>query len=139
MFSQKTIIGKRKKVFMKVNKLSLLLIIFLLIGTISAQKTWEKPFEKWSREDAIKILNTSPWVQTYQSTEALAAIGSQNSSQTNADMKITSTGAVSSKYQVAGRVNLAVPAVFIRLHSALPVRQALVRLQQIEAGYDKNG
>ncbi|MBA2735577.1 MAG: hypothetical protein H0U50_02195, partial [Pyrinomonadaceae bacterium] len=33
--------------------------------------------------------------------------------------------------------NFGSPPVVIRLHSALPIRQALVRIQQISAGYDK--
>lgn len=112
------------------------LSILLIFGTVVAQKTWEKPMQKWSKEDVIKILNTSPWVQTYQSTEGMAAIDKEQIAKTQNDLRIN-TSTTSQNVSGSTTRTLSVVPVIIRLHSALPIRQALVRLQQIEAGYDK--
>ncbi len=114
----------------------LFLFIFIMIGTVSAQKTWEKPMQKWNKDDAIKILNVSPWVQTYQSTEALAALDKAQMSETQSNLRINGS---TPQQKVNGSTSrtLNVAPIIIRLHSSLLIRQALVRLQQIEKGYDK--
>ncbi|MGI8554760.1 MAG: hypothetical protein ACR2LT_00150, partial [Pyrinomonadaceae bacterium] len=103
------------------------------------QKTWEKPFQKWSKDDAVKISTNSPWTQDYQSSEGSAAIDRQAIAKEQADLRINPNykggSANSNGGSKAGDVG--VPVVQIRLHSALPVRQAFVRLQEIAAGYDK--
>jgi hypothetical protein len=116
---------------MKFNKKKLLLFVLVcsLTITISAQKTWEKPFEKWSRDDAIKVLTTSPWAQTYQSTG-----DSASTNRLENPALIAKRGGNDPK---SVQRNLGISPVTIRLHSALPIRQALVRMRQIEAGYDK--
>lgn len=80
-----------------------------VLTSVCAQSIWEKPLEQWTKEDVIKIASASPWAQVVQTS--------------------VTTG---------DRVPLAyVPGVTIRLRSALPIRQALVRLKQLEAKYDK--
>lgn len=113
--------------------LFLLVFVGVTISTVSAQKTWEKPFNKWSKDDTLKILNNSPWVESYQSTEGAAALASQQAQQDQADLRISSPQKITGSTQRT----LTVPPVDVRLHSGLPVRQAIVRLQQIQAGYDK--
>ena len=119
---------------MKFNKSKFLLIIWLccLVNVASAQKVWEKPFEKWSKEDAIKILTNSPWVETYQLSEGLAASAQEQIAREQADQNLRRQPTQGSSAR-----NVAPAPVVIRLHSALPIRQALTRLKQIEAGYDK--
>jgi hypothetical protein len=119
---------------MKLIKSKLLLIICLccLTHAVSAQKVWEKPFQQWSKEEAIKILTNSPWVQTYQSPEGLARGAREQVARDQADQNLRQQPAQGSRTRF-----IAPPPVVIRLHSALPIRQALIRLQQIEAGYDK--
>jgi hypothetical protein len=123
---------------MKTKPFFLLAFALLMIGTVSAQKTWEKPMQKWNKEDTIKILNLSPWVQNYQSIENLTSIDKQAISQEQSNLSIrglpTAGNSSSNNNQPT---NVSVPVIYIRLYSALPVRQALVRLQQIEAGYEK--
>jgi hypothetical protein len=76
---------------------------------VCAQNLWTKSYEQWTKDDIIKIASASPWAQVVQT------------SPTTGD-----------------RVPLAyVPGVTVRLRSALPIRQALVRLKQLEAKYDK--
>lgn len=118
---------------MKIEKLITLSILLLGLTTASfAQKMLDKPFDKWSKEEATKILNDSPWAQTYQSVKGTAAAEQIQSSREQTSQVIvgrTTDGRSSARV---------IPApVVIRLNSALPIRQALVRLQQIGAGYDK--
>jgi len=78
-------------------------------GSARAQNLWEKPYQQWTKEEIIKIASDSPWAQVQQAS--------------------STTGE---------RVPLAyVPGVTMRLRSALPIREALVRLKQIEGKYDK--
>ncbi len=51
------------------NVLALLICLFILSGSVFSQKAWEKPFQKWSREDSIKILTSSPWAEMFQAEE----------------------------------------------------------------------
>jgi hypothetical protein len=122
---------------MKLPKRELLLIICLCSFplTVLAQKI-DKPFQKWSKDDAIKLLSHSPWAQTYQSQEGIAAASRDQVTREQADFgrqRTTVPGTASS-----ARTSTPIPVV-VRLHSALPVRQALIRLRQIQANYDKMG
>jgi len=116
---------------MKFNKWFIFVFLCLFISTVSAQKTWEKPLNKWSKEDAMKILTDSPWAKTYQSTEGSSSASAQQAGREQSDVRMGGAERGSSS-RSAGPM-----PVVIRLHSALPIRQAIVRLQQIEMGYDK--
>src|SRR5215212_11596324 len=120
---------------MKLNRKILLLSIclYFLTGSVSAQKTLEKPLEKWSKEDALKIVTNSPWAQTYQSPESSSAAAAQQIRREQRDSVNSGGGNLAGS---SGR-SLGNPPVVIRLHSALPIRQAIIRGRQIAAGYDK--
>jgi hypothetical protein len=66
-----------------------------------------KPFRTWTKAEANKVLNDSPWAKT-QEVSSVFGLGVPT------DFKFT-----------------------LRLRSALPVREALVRLKQIDAHYDQ--
>jgi len=119
---------------MKLNKNKLLLFVWVcsLTMTISAQKVLEKPFQKWSKDDAIKVLSASPWAQTYQSTSGASSAAQQQIAREQ-NQSVSRGG--SNPRSVARDFGPA--PVVIRLHSALPIRQAIVRLRQLDAGYDK--
>lgn len=77
---------------------------------VCAQQGWQtKPYQQWTKEDIIKIASDSPWAQVQQARPATGEY-------------------VPTDY---------LPSVTIRLRSALPIRQALLRLKQLEAKYDK--
>lgn len=81
-----------------------------LCGVIFVQEGWRsKPYQQWTKDDIIKIVSDSPWAQVQQ-------------------VSPTTGDRIPAAY---------VPGVTIRLRSALPIRQALLRLKQIEAKYDK--
>jgi hypothetical protein len=122
---------------MKPAKRELLLIICLCSFHLTAfAQKMDKPFQKWSKDESIKLLSHSPWAQTYQSEAGIAAASRDQAVREQADFgrgRNTAPGTAGSS-----RGNNPIPVV-VRLHSALPVRQALIRLRQIQANYDKMG
>jgi hypothetical protein len=94
----------------RVSVLVVSVAVVLAGAAYARQDGWiRKSFSQWTKDDIIKISSDSPWAQVRQAEQ-----GTNN--YTPADY---------------------LPAVTIRLRSALPIRQALVRLKQIEAKYDK--
>lgn len=79
-----------------------------------AQKEdWQgKPFREWTEKEARKVLSDSPWAKTVSSSGPMVNFGS--------------TGPVPTPDKV----------YVVRLRSALPVRQAILRLRQIKEKYD---
>jgi hypothetical protein len=112
---------------------TLITLLFLasLTGTGLAQDGWlNKPLEQWSKADVQKLLNDSPWARTQ---EARLDFGSEV--RRIAGAPTTSSGHQSTEM---GGANIAVDyRVTLRLRSALPIRQALVRAKQLEAKYDQ--
>ncbi len=116
---------------MKYGRFFLIICVFAIVSSTFAQKTMEKPFSTWSRDESIKILSDSSWATMYRSNVGTASADAANAARNQADNRLA--GAERGRSERSGG-----PApVVIRLHSALPVRQALTRLNQIAAGYDK--
>lgn len=92
------------------------------------------PFQQWTKSEAEKVLNDSPWVQLHE-----VRIKYQGQVQAVAG---SSSGA-SAEANSRGRAELGGPhppvdCVFtVRLRSGLPVREALLRIKQLDAKYDK--
>lgn len=122
---------------MKLHMRELLLVVCFcfLTSSVFAQKP-DKPFQKWSKEEATKLLTHSPWAQTYQSEAGLAAAARDQVAREQADFGRQRASMPSTP--VTARTSSPIPVV-VRLHSALPVRQALIRIRQIQASYDKMG
>jgi hypothetical protein len=118
---------------MRFTKFLLFVCIMSLSGTAFGQKMLEKPFQKWSQDEATKITSSLPFADQYQSTAGLDAIAGADGARGRADTFLGGNQRGSSSR------SLAAPVVYIRLHSALPVRQGVVRLRQIAGGYDKLG
>lgn len=93
----------------------------------------EKPFQHWSKGEAEKILNNSPWAKQQEvrikfDKETQTAAGSYSG--------VSGAAAAESKTEVTSQL----PSDFVftlRLRSALPVRQAVVRLKQLETNIEK--
>jgi hypothetical protein len=112
-------------------KLSSVILIAILVMASSAlsrllaQQDWaSKPFEQWTKSDAEAVLNNSKWTSHQEirlrfDRDIQAAAGSANI--------VSSPG-------VEVDPDLPVDFIFLlRLRSALPIRQALVRLRQLDA------
>jgi len=114
-------------------KFKRILVVFcLFVFAVSAFAQKDKPYNKWGKEEALRMVTDSAWAKPYQSNQggANAAAG-----QVAREQGQTSSSGGSNPRSVAR--DFGPPPVTMRLHSALPMRQAMVRLQQIDAGYDK--
>jgi hypothetical protein len=100
---------------MKPRRAYLYSIFFLTLPAFAADAgLWERPYLKWTLEEAVEILNQSPWARQETFTRIIGGIGSG----LHGEKEIYST-------------------FFVRLLSARPVRQAYARVRQIQAGYDQ--
>jgi hypothetical protein len=109
----------RKMILMKASWRAATLAV-LAVGAVAfvplafGQGNWHgKPYQEWTKSDAEKLLTASPWVQTAAPSGAAIGLGGTNS------------------------VNAPDYAVTVRLRSALPVRQAILRLRQLREKYDQ--
>lgn len=96
----------------------LLALLLLLASEAAAAEFWlEKDYRQWSEKECRRLLENSPWAKSYVlSRPFIEPVG-------------TPTGE---------RVHEASPRVEYRvqIRSALPIRQALVRLAQLQGKYD---
>ncbi|MDQ3175612.1 MAG: hypothetical protein M3Q91_18205 [Acidobacteriota bacterium] len=93
-------------------------VIFLAAGAL-AQKPL-KPWAEWSKKDAQKILDESPWSQTQTETDTSEMLYSPSN-----------LGDTRSR-ETQGATNQGTSVKFrIRLYSARPIRQAFVRLIEL--------
>jgi len=105
--------------------LTLVAIAFCLALNAPAQKV-DKPFNTWSKDDALKILSDSPWAKKIDRTQpdsSLSAAPNRGATSANAPCEQSARDSLSS--------------IVIQLHSARPIREAIARMQQIATGYDK--
>lgn len=108
------------------------LIVALFALPVVGQSFLEKPYYTWGREDALRIVTDSAWAKPYQSTSGAASAAA---GQVVREMGQSASRGGSDPRSVPR--SFGPPPVTLRLHSALPLRQAMVRLQQLEIGYDK--
>jgi hypothetical protein len=93
---------------------SLLGLLFLCFAGSATDWMTQTPFEKWSMDKAVQILNASPWARQETFTRVISGVGSGISG----EKEIYNT-------------------FYVRFLSARPVREAYARIQQIQRGYDK--
>lgn len=112
----------KRKLFQYLNILYQPLLLFSILPlTVIAQSGnfWDtKDYRKWSEKECRKLLESSPWANEYTITQILIE-PLQNASTERAREQRPEI-----KYQA-------------QLRSALPIRQALVRLSQINQKYDQ--
>ncbi len=107
---------------------ALIITVSTLVVGIHAQVSWAgKPYTQWTKGEAEAVLNDSPWASRREvrirfDKEVQVAAGSYSG---------TSAASAANAQTEVGR-DMPVDFVFtLRLRSALPVRQALVRLRQL--------
>lgn len=89
-------------------------ILTCLVTSVVAQSDWRQtPYQQWTLVEVEKLLSDSPWAQT-RARELVRIVQSPGTTFDSGSLTV-------------------------RLRSALPVRQALVRLRQIRGKYDKMG
>jgi hypothetical protein len=112
------------------------LLTALLLGAVSAQ---EKPWNEWTRAEAEKILNHSPWGQTQTETDTSEMMysptsqsGAGGSSRTGTIGTQSDRQSVNSNRATQGANNQAISVNYhVRLLSAKPVRQAFMRVIEL--------
>ena len=109
----------------------LLSIALFSVVSANAQKYLDKPFTTWSRENAMEVINDSPWAKTHQNMAAAVSADMREASRAQSDNRLS--GQERGRSERSGGT----APVVARLHSAAPIRLALARLNQLNAGYDK--
>jgi len=109
------------------------LVCLSLMGFVAQDTLPKGSFDKWSKSEAERILNDSPWARKQElrlrfDKEIQKAAGSYSG--------VSAASAAQAQTEVSSDVP--VDFVFtLRLRSALPVRQALVRLRNLETDVEK--
>lgn len=104
-------------------------------ATRAQEQPWSKPMAEWTREDAQKVLNASPWARSQtikvQQRKSGRIAGAPNPIGPDGNPMPLPTVANTA---TSGGAQAPVDYTFtMRLRSALPVRQALARLMQLDA------
>jgi hypothetical protein len=102
---------------------SILTVLLLAALTVQAEDFWiKKNWKQWSKDDCVKILQDSPWSQKWGKSQL-------GSSQMPGVSGANAEGASGEK----------TPEMHynVELQSSLPVREAAVRMSQINQKYDK--
>jgi hypothetical protein len=90
-----------------------IILAFTAVAGNNAAGRVEEPFNKWSMDRAVQMLNNSPWARQETFTRVISGVGSGISG----EKEIYNT-------------------YYIRFLSARPIREAFARIQQIHNGYD---
>ena len=110
--------------------ISFLAALILLAGlvTITAQEK-SKAWGEWSKKDAEKMLTDSPWAQTQTDTDTSQMFYSPTN-----DPRLGGRTTSTTDSRIAeGATNQAINVKFhVRFFSARPIRQALVRLMELQ-------
>ena len=112
--------------------LKLVLLISLPLAAFAsagfAQKA-EKPWTEWSREEAQKLLESSPWAQVQNDTDTSQMMFSPTS-----DSRLTGNRSSNGSENLAqGASNQSMNVKYtVRIFSARPIRQALARMMALQ-------
>ena len=109
------------------------LVLPLLLVCIAASQ--EKPWTEWTKAEADKILNHSPWGQTQTETDTSEMVytpTTQGGGVASARVTTTDRQAVNNNRISQGATNQPISVNYhVRLLSAKPVRQAVMRVVEL--------
>jgi hypothetical protein len=106
------------------------LALLLALITATAQEKG-KAWIEWSKKDAEKVLENSPWAQTQTDTDTSQMFYSPTNSPGTGSM--TQSTSVNVDRAATGATNSAINIKFhVRFFSARPVRQALARIMELD-------
>jgi hypothetical protein len=104
------------------------LILVFGLTTATAQKK-DRPWADWSKKEAEKVLEDSPWAQTQTDSDTSQMFYSPTSDPRLGARESSTTGARIGE----GATNQTINVKFhVRFYSARPIRQALVRLMELQ-------
>jgi hypothetical protein len=99
-----------------INLLAVRVVVAVLVVSAGASEDWsKKPYTEWSENQAMRVLNDSPWAQTHTFTDTSKAFNTSLGRQSQAS---TASSVVSVNFRV-------------RFLSSRPVRQAISRLEAV--------
>ncbi len=96
------------------NLFAVVTIVAIGAAFLLAKDFWENPFDKWSQKDVVKMITDSPWA----------------SSQTTASTGLTKDGGRAGENETFYKITA-------RFFSALPIREAYVRMSRLMNKYDE--
>lgn len=117
----------------------LLVTLLTMILAASVVLSQEKPWAEWTKAEADKILNHSPWGQTQTETDTSEMVytptsqgGNSPSTRSETIRGATDRQSVNNSRSTQGATNQAISVNYhVRLLSAKPVRQAFMRVIEI--------
>lgn len=132
------------KPYNKTSVILTLVLVSLIAISANGQEFWEKkPYQSWSEKEARKLLTDSPWADRHTLSQTIiqplqspgAARAGTNPLENIEGARSPDPGARTDE----GRARQARPEIRyeVQFRSALPIRQAIVRLSQINAKYDE--
>jgi len=105
------------------------MVLLLVLITVTAQDKG-KAWSEWSKKEAEKVLNDSPWAQTQVDTDTSQMFYSPTSDPRMTGVRSNST---TDSRIGQGATNQEVSIKFhVRFFSARPIRRALVRLMELQ-------
>jgi hypothetical protein len=112
-----------------INFLAAAALLFALTAATAQKK--DKPWTDWTKKDAEKMLDNSPWAQTQTDTDTSQMFFSPTAPTGTGSM--TQSQSVNIDRSITGATNQAVNVKFhVRFFSARPVRQALARIMELD-------
>jgi len=113
---------------MKTRTLSISIALVMFSAFAMAQKS-DKKWTEWTKKEALKVLDDSPWGHTQVETDTSEMMYSPTAG--------AGTSSTNAGRAVSGATNQAINLNFhIRFFSARPIRQALARLMEISQNLD---
>ena len=94
-------------------------------------------FKQWSKDEVNRLLERSPWAQTKEERRPAPDVRARTVAGQNINGVATTTA---ERQANLGGANIPLDLKYtVRLRSAIPLRQAALRLKQIDAKYDRMG
>lgn len=94
------------------------MIMAAACAILMAKDFWEKPYSEWKKNEAFKMKDNSPWAKSQTMVTTISRRGESTD-----------------RLGDAGKSDI-YSSVTVRLFSALPIRQAYVRIIQLMNNYD---
>jgi hypothetical protein len=103
--------------------LGILGVVVIAALAVQADDFWvKKDWKQWSKDDCAKILQDSPWTRRWAKSQVASH---------------QMPGVSGANQEGASAENAPEMHYVVQLRSSLPIREAVVRLQQIQLKYDK--
>lgn len=100
---------------MRFRKIALIFFLILILSPLlGAKNFWDQSYERWNRGQVVTMLSHSPWAQDQNIRMPIQGINSGINGEKEVDLKFT-----------------------VRFFSALPIREAYVRMAELMNNYDE--